>query len=240
MMFIRSQIISLLAISSFAAAAVTPFKGVGKDSSSTTSTCQNPTQRKAWYVDHDLCEPSDNYRHTLANPEKKAYIDAVLCLMAKPTTSGFDGSQSIWDDLTYVHRVNTNIIHNVGALLPWHRYCTYLHETLLRQECGYTGFQPYWETVRDVGHVINASILDPVTGFGCNGTSENLCVPDGPFSNVTLHLGPKYTNTDHCLSRNINELVPIQNCSQSNIDTLFTYSNFTAVYDLFGNSVQYV
>lgn len=29
---------------------------------------------------------------------------AVLCLMSKPSSTAFNGSESIWDDLTYVHR----------------------------------------------------------------------------------------------------------------------------------------
>lgn len=177
-------------------------------------------------------------RHHLQDVEKKSYIDAVLCLMAKPSTMKYPGSQTRWDDLTYVHRVNTNIVHNVGGLLPWHRYYTYMHETMLREECGYQGYQPYWETVLDVGNILGSTILDPVTGFGGNGTGSDLCVSDGPFANVTLHLGPKYTNTDHCLSRNVNELVATQNCSQTNIDALFKLTTFETVWELFGNSIQ--
>jgi tyrosinase len=177
-------------------------------------------------------------RHRLSDHEKKSYIDATVCLMTKPATQGFPDCTTRWDELTYVHRVNTNIVHNVGALLPWHRYYTYLHEQLLRTECGYTGAQPYWETVLDVGDVLGSVILDPVTGFGGNGTGADLCVPDGPFANITLHLGPKYTATDHCISRNVDELVAVQNCSQTNIDALFNQTLFEDVYDLFGNTIH--
>jgi hypothetical protein len=29
-----------------------------------------------------------------------------------------------------------------GQFLPWHRYYMHIYETLLRDECGYTGFIP--------------------------------------------------------------------------------------------------
>lgn len=107
------------------------------------------------------------------------------------------------------------------------------------EERGYQGYQPYCETVLDVGNNLGSKILDLVTGFGGNGTESDLCVADGLFANITLHLGPKYTNTDHCLSRNLNELVATQNCSQTNIDALFKLTTFETVWELFGNSIQY-
>ncbi|KAL6922686.1 hypothetical protein FSST1_006712 [Fusarium sambucinum] len=49
-------------------------------------------------------------------------------------------------------------------------------------------------------------LLDPVTGFGGNGTEPDGCVTDGPFSNTILHIGPGQTLSDHCLSRSVNEM----------------------------------
>ncbi|ORY61246.1 uncharacterized protein BCR38DRAFT_30466 [Pseudomassariella vexata] len=227
MVSIHFQLLSVLCISSFVSAApgLNPQQLRQQQQQGQQATaCTNPTQRKAW--------------HKLTNVEKKDYVDATLCLMSKPATMGWEGATTRWDELTYVHKVNTNIVHNVGGLLPWHRYYVYLHEQMLKTECGYKGAQPYWETVLDVGNILGSSVLDPVTGFGGNGTGADLCVSDGPLANITLHMGPKYTNTDHCLKRNVNELVAQQNCSQSNIDTLFTYSKFSDVYDLFGNTIH--
>ena len=57
----------------------------------------------------------------------------------------------------------------------------------------------------DAGHFINASILDPVTGFGGNGAGPNNCITDGPFKNIVNQVGPVYENRPHCIYRNINE-----------------------------------
>lgn len=38
----------------------------------------------------------------------------------------------------------TLISPHQGNFLTWHRYVTYAYETALREECGYQGYQPYW------------------------------------------------------------------------------------------------
>lgn len=48
----------------------------------------------------------------------------------------------------------------------------------------------------------NSPVFDTVYGFGGNGVdSANWCVLDGPFANPTLNLGPRYSITPNCLSR---------------------------------------
>lgn len=80
-------------------------------------------------------------RQKLTVEEKLAYIQAELCLMRSPSRL-FDWAQNRWDELAYGHIVQFNIIHNVGAFLPWHRLYIRAHEQLLQTECNYTGAQP--------------------------------------------------------------------------------------------------
>ena len=101
-----------------------------------------------------------------------------------------------------------------------------LHKHLLRAECNYTGpmtqvsttsassllsmlinRNSWWDETRDAGNYINSPILDPVSGFGGNGSSVDLCVVDGPFANSTVHLGPADSDTPagFCLKRRVNE-----------------------------------
>lgn len=181
-----------------------------------TTACQQQNVRKAW--------------NTLSDEEKKAYIDAELCLMSLPAVYGFEGAQNRFDELMYTHIYLTNVIHYVGSFLPWHRYFMYVHEYILKNECGYTGTQPYWHESMDVANVTTASVFDPVTGFGGNGVGTNSCIADGPFANMTLHLGPLYEITDHCLSRSQSES-GIARASVANIETCMELENYTTCYD---------
>lgn len=78
---------------------------------------------------------------SLTRDEKRAYIDAVLCLMHKPPISGdlVPGARSRFDDFFGTHINQTLSIHGTGNFLSWHRYFTWTYEQALRHECGYTG-----------------------------------------------------------------------------------------------------
>ncbi|KAK0631492.1 hypothetical protein B0T14DRAFT_532223 [Immersiella caudata] len=144
-------------------------------------------------------------RHTLTNPEKKAYLDAELCLMSKPSVLGLRGSKTRFDDFQVAHALKTEIAHFVGQFLPFHRHFVAAHEQALRKECGYTGAQPYWEETRDAGAFSKSVVLDPIYGFGGNGVGTKQCIQDGPFANYTNSLGPGYLVNDHCIERDIND-----------------------------------
>lgn len=105
----------------------------------------------------------------------------------------------------------------------WHLW---EREKALREECDYKGAQPYWDWSLDVaeaGAQYNRSpIFDPVYGFGGNGIAgssplpppeeglgtfgdDGSCISDGPFKNLTVHLGPDFRLglNPRCLEANL-------------------------------------
>lgn len=147
-------------------------------------------------------------RHTLTTIERKAYIDAELCMTKLPSrlANVNPAVRNLFDDMQAVHQIQSGHIHSSGHFLPFHRYHMWAHETLLREACGYTGAQPWWEEQRDAGKFALSPIFSPNTGFGsATGTGESSCVVDGPFAGMMLSVGPGYSNELHCLSRKVNE-----------------------------------
>jgi tyrosinase len=64
-----------------------------------TATCTIKGKRRPW--------------HTLTNLEKSAYIDAELCLMAKPATLGLPAAQTRFDEFQAVHQLQSYATHYV-------------------------------------------------------------------------------------------------------------------------------
>jgi tyrosinase len=107
-----------------------------------------------------------------------------------------------------------------GYLLPWHRVFVWSYEEALRNECGYSGYQPYWEWSKHSDDQSQSPLFDgSETSISGNGlkvpqTSINYtvpglpvpiylvrnpgtgggCVHDGPFANFTVNLGPVAPN----------------------------------------------
>ncbi|KAM7201578.1 tyrosinase [Naviculisporaceae sp. PSN 640] len=153
---------------------------------------------------------------TLTKPQKKDYIDAVKCILSKPSLNSGEpfnttatGVVSRYDDLVYTHIQQTGDIHFVGHFLPWHRLFTATYERMLRDECNYKGAQPYWDWTLDTpsSQFAQSPVFDPITGFGGNGPYVSSdpnnpfevpgrtgggCVQDGPFAGINdlVHLGP--------------------------------------------------
>ena len=73
------------------------------------------------------------FRKQLSIPQKRAYIDAVLCLASKPAISGIKGAVNRFDDFQAVHSSQTPDIHWVGHFTLWHRYFVYTYEKALRE-----------------------------------------------------------------------------------------------------------
>ncbi|KAI0134261.1 hypothetical protein BJ170DRAFT_716707 [Xylariales sp. AK1849] len=175
--------------------------------------CLNPLVRKEW--------------RTLTTNERQSYIAAVQCLQKAParTSALFSGVRSRFDDFQAEHINVTDYIHFVGFFQPWHRTFVAQYEADLRSTCGYEGAQPYWDWSSDASSpeaFVKAPVFDEVNGFGGNGPyidssndpSVRLhipgktgggCVPNGPFNNMSVNMGPGFNTsyTPHCLTRDI-------------------------------------
>jgi tyrosinase len=126
--------------------------------------------------------------------------------MQKPAKLDLPGAKSRFDEFQATHQLQAYATHFVGAFLPFHRAMLYAHEEALRNECGYDGWQPYWQEQLDAGHFLNSIIFDPVFGFGGDGSElDHYCITNGPFANYINPIGPAYEYTDHCIERQFNE-----------------------------------
>ena len=125
--------------------------------------------------------------------------------MNLPSKSGLEAARSRFDDLIKAHQIQAQVVHGDAWFLPFHRLHMHAHEKLLREECGYKGAQPYWDEEQDAGHFSTSSVFDPVYGFGGDGVGPNNCITTGRFANYTLHTGPGYANTEHCIDRKIDD-----------------------------------
>jgi len=178
--------------------------------------CTNPTKRQAW--------------HKLSNTEKRAYLDAELCLMKKPAKLGLPGTRTRFDDFQAIHQVQAYATHHVGAFLPFHRLLMHVHETALRTECGYTGYQPYWHEQGDAGQFSKSDVFHPTYGFGGDGNkAKGNCISTGPFANYTNSLGPSYAIGDHCIDRIISDSISLQS-SQANVDECLAKTDWESAW----------
>lgn len=80
--------------------------------------------------------------------ERLDYIDAVLCMQNLPSIWNLPGTKSHFDDFVALHINLTIHIHVNGVFLHWHREFAHIWQTALRDECGYEGYQPYWNWTR--------------------------------------------------------------------------------------------
>ena len=128
--------------------------------------------------------------------------------------------RSRFDDFVGTHINQTNFIHYTGTFLAWHRYFTYEYEQSLRNECGYTGYQPYWDWAKTAtSGLTNSPILDG-SAYSMSGDGEYIpnkgqvvlggpglpplylppgsgggCLTSGPFKNMSVNLGPVQLST---------------------------------------------
>jgi tyrosinase len=155
----------------------------------------------------------------LSQKERLAYVNAVKCLQGLPArtpASVAPGAKSRFDDFVVTHIKQTLTIHYSGIFQPWHRWFTYQYEKALRDECGYTGYQPYWDwplyaTAPQDSPLFNGDpyslggngeyvphpgpIISPPPGIG--GDDIQLpaglgggFVKTGPFADMVVNLGP--------------------------------------------------
>lgn len=157
--------------------------------------------------------------NTFTKQQKKAYVDAVKCIQSKPAltpASVAPGAKTRFDDFVATHINQTLSIHYTGNFLSWHRYFTWLYEEALREECGYTGTQPYWDWAITAVSGLNTSSMFDGSDYSMGsdgayipgqedvvlGASTGLppiylpagsgggCVKTGPFKDMSVNLGP--------------------------------------------------
>ncbi|KAH7025103.1 uncharacterized protein B0I36DRAFT_332532 [Microdochium trichocladiopsis] len=192
----------------------------------------------------------------LSDQDKTAYINAVLCLQKKPSKadpSFAPGARTRYDDFVAVHLNQTLSIHGTGNFLTWHRYFTWAYENALRQECGYSGSQPYWNWF-DGSDFANSPVFDgsatSMSGDGAfvahNGSvsgSGNIyipsgngggCLKDGPFKDMIINLGPVSPGMDGMKpgpdgGLGYNPRCLLRDLSTYSVDTTMTLSNLANV-----------
>jgi hypothetical protein len=145
--------------------------------------------------------------------------------MSKPPTLGLPVATNRHEEFQAIHQLQTYSTHYVAAFLPFHRAIMFAHEEALREECGYKGRQPYWYEQIDAEEFGSSGIFDPDTGFGGNGTGTGSCIEDGPFAGYVNHIGPLYTNREHCIWR-IQEVAAMEFGKQANIDACLAKENW--------------
>ncbi|KAL7269177.1 hypothetical protein RUND412_008168 [Rhizina undulata] len=191
------------------------------------TTCTEVLQRKAW--------------HTLTDAEKTKYIDAELCLIwQRPGQTGLDGVVFRYDDFIKLHQLRNDYVHGDGVFLPFHRLLMHAHEHALRTECGYTGAQPYWAEARDTGKFNESVVFFDTVNFGGNGNGTDGvagCVTDGPFANMTLHIGPGTNDTDHCLKRQFSETASLWS-SQVYIDACMANTTYADAWQCMNDKIH--
>ncbi|CAN9157612.1 unnamed protein product [Alternaria alternata] len=145
--------------------------------------------------------------------ERKAYSTAVKCMYTSPSKSDptlVPGARTRYDDFVGQHINQTRTIHGTGNFLSWHRYFVHSFENALREECGYTGYQPYWNWFSYQDDLSKSPVFDgSATSMGGDGYyvkhngstggggriylpsgNGGGCIKSGPFKNVQLNLGP--------------------------------------------------
>jgi tyrosinase len=80
------------------------------------------------------------------------------------------------------HINQTNSIHNTANFLSWHRYYVWTYERALREECGYSGFQPYWNWDRYAADPANSPLFNGNASSMSGNSKNGGCVTSGPFA----------------------------------------------------------
>ncbi|KAF2458395.1 hypothetical protein BDY21DRAFT_342393 [Lineolata rhizophorae] len=154
----------------------------------------------------------------MSEEERADYVRSVNCLLNTPSRLDpemYPGAVNRYDDFVVLHMNMTPTVHMTANFVHWHRAYVWAYESALRDECGYQGYQPYWdwskypdplesvmfsgsdtsmsgngEYIEHEGHRLGMS-SDPVPPGKGGG-----CVQSGPFANMTVNLGPVMVSLD--------------------------------------------
>ena len=161
------------------------------------------------------------HRSQLTKRERRKYIAAVQCLgkiEAKTSLSEAPGVRRRYDDFIAAHINQTFTIHSTGNFLGWHRFLVWTYEQTLRNECGYDGYQPYYNWPKWSDDPASSPALDgsdtSMSGNGELGCTEQKgygipddvapsiviphgegggCIKSGPFKDFGINLGPVFS-----------------------------------------------
>ncbi|KAF2263579.1 Di-copper centre-containing protein [Lojkania enalia] len=132
----------------------------------------------------------------LSTQEKKDYIAAVQCLANKPSNTPSTlapGAKNRYDDFVATHINQTLSIHGTGNFLTWHRYFTWAYEQALRNECGYKGYQPYYNWPKWADNPAASPIFDgsatSMSGDGAFVQRNATCIPSNDVCQISLPIG---------------------------------------------------
>ncbi|KAL2268504.1 hypothetical protein VTJ83DRAFT_3350 [Remersonia thermophila] len=128
----------------------------------------------------------------LLKPERRKFIEAVKCIMAKPNTvlsqEEVPGAKSLSHWLTCpvrakgAHADRSGYVHQSANFLLFHRYYLHTYERELAS-CGWDQGLPYWEWGLDV----DAPHLSPVfDGSDTSLGSDGIFIPDRPPTALDL------------------------------------------------------
>ncbi|KAI0878767.1 hypothetical protein GGS24DRAFT_516569 [Hypoxylon argillaceum] len=163
----------------------------------------------------------------MSEAQRQEYTGAINCLLKLPPQSDktrFPGALSRYDDFVAFHMTHAMQLHDNMHLFGAHKYYVWLFEQALRNECGYTGYQPYMNYDRYSEDPWNSPLLngnasslggngklDPAyKGVAQPGRTPNIiasgggggCVTEGPFSDMIVSLGPTAMATGVNLPKN--------------------------------------
>lgn len=99
----------------------------------------------------------------MAPEERKAYTDAIKCIMAQPSQLDqtlYPAAINRYFDYATIHVNRTRQVHLSGFFLTWHRYYLHLFEQDLKETCGYTGAFPYWNWPNTAGRLRQSPIFN--------------------------------------------------------------------------------
>ncbi|EIN05385.1 Di-copper centre-containing protein [Punctularia strigosozonata HHB-11173 SS5] len=151
--------------------------------------CKHPSVRREW--------------RSLSNEERAEWIRAVKCLAKWPHDERLapsvdpsislippiNRSSSYNDDISYMHMDLNTKIHWTGLFLPWHRWYVHVHEQAMKEKCGFTGTQPYWDWSKDSAAPDQSPLFldgNPHTGFGSvhGDPNHDHTVVNGAFTDL--------------------------------------------------------
>ena len=129
---------------------------------------------------------------SVAAQDRKAYTDAVKCLMTKPSQLDqilYPAATNRFIDYAVIHVNRTREVHLSGFFLTWHQYFLWLYEEDLEHQCGYTGSFPYWNSPATADNLYGSIVFDgseysmsgdgQYTGQDPIKLSDTLSIPHG-------------------------------------------------------------